>query len=397
MTTARRRDALRRLVAALAILFLIGPASVAIQSANSAEAGTRSSVPSTVIQPKNAADAGTGSSTTYDVRLSRSDCALLGRKFTRGHGCSRTDCVKRAVPFRRSIGAEACALRGQPSGYGFVSTIDARQCTALLRLWIPDVNYCASMPDRSATVVYNAPQCLTTGLVYVNLLEEEGYYDECLTPQRADELTQRAAADGATLTDETSLRSSTQCPHRPRHVYVDDACVLDPNAQPAGGGVVMIGDSLTWRGGDELARRHREFTLDGEPARKLTALKERLDFFRAGHGQPDGLIIELGTSPAPSFRSRDLVRIVKSVPASTTVMLVQPYYEIGTDPVVVTESSTRVARWMAALAKSRPDTCVANWPAYVRAHPGTLLDGAHTTHAAEGGWARWISQQWRHC
>jgi len=338
-----------------------------------------------------------GDPSVYDTRLGPSDCELLGRDYVSGSGCSRSRCVDGAVPYRKTFGAEACALRGQPDGYGFVSTIDVRRCEALHRRWIAEVNYCASEPDRSVSAVYNSAACTGTATVYVTLTEAEGYYDECLTIERADELADRAGTEGSSLTNETSLRSTTQCPYRPGFVYAGDQCVRDPQAQPAGGGVVMIGDSLTWRGSDELAKLRPTFVLDGVPARKLDELEDRLDFFRDGHGQPDGLIIELGTSPAPSFKQRDLTRIVNSVPAGTTVMLVQPYYELRSNPVVVTPSSIKVSRWMTALARSRAHTCVANWPGYVRSHPGILQDGVHMKHPAEKQWARWISQQWGHC
>jgi hypothetical protein len=343
-----------------------------------------------------AADPG-GDAPAYDARVGSSDCELLGREYVSGRGCSRTDCVEGAVPFRRTFGAEACALRGQPNGYGFVSTIDVRRCEALHRRWIAEVNYCASEPDRSISAVYDAPQCTGETSVYVTLTEAEGYYDECLAPERADELADRAGTEGSSLTNETSLRSSTQCPYRPGYIWAGDECVPDSSPRAAVGGVVMIGDSLTWRGSDELGKLRPTFTLDGVPARKLDELEDRLEFFRAGHGEPDGLIIELGTSPSPSFSQRDLTRIVTSVPATADVMLVQPYYELRSDPVVVTESSIRVSRWMAALARSRPRTCVADWPGYVRSHPGILQDGVHMKHPAERQWARWISQQWGHC
>ena len=377
MTTARHRAPLARLAAAvLAVLCLTGSGFAVLVS-------------TAVADQRGAAG--------FDRTIGPSDCDLLGRSFSQGRGCSRTKCVDGAVPFRRTFGAEACALRGQPSGYGFVSTVDSRQCRALNRRWIAEVNYCASLPDRSLTAVYGAAQCTGAASVYVNLFETEGYYDECLTPERADELARRAGEAGSTLTAETALRSSVQCPFRPRSVYVNDACVKDPAAQPPGGGVVMIGDSLTWRGGDELTRLRPTFTLDGEPARKLTELGERLDQYRALRGEPAGLIIELGTSPAPSYRQRDLARIVKTLPASTDLMFVLPYYQLRADPVVVSKYSKRASAWMRSLARSRKQTCVADWPAYVRSHPGILQDGAHTRHNAEGRWARWISQQWGRC
>ena len=75
---------------------------------------------------------------------------------------------------------------------------------------------------------------------------------------------------------------------------------------PGSGGVLLVGDSVSWRGSDELARLRPELTVDAEPARRPTELAARLDAFRAKHGQPAGLVVELGTNPAPGFRRRDL-------------------------------------------------------------------------------------------
>jgi hypothetical protein len=159
----------------------------------------------------------------------------------------------------------------------------------------------------------------------------------------------------------------------------------------------MIGDSLTWRGSDELGRLRPSFVIDGEPARRPTELASRLTFHRSLNGEPGGLIIELGTVPAKQFSRRDLQKVVGSLPASTQVMFVLPYYELRTAPVVVSPASRRVAGWMGHLAASRPHSCSADWPGYVQAHPGILQDGVHTKHAAERRWARWIAAQWAHC
>jgi len=52
-----------------------------------------------------------------------------------------------------------------------------------------------------------------------------------------------------------------------------------------------------------------------------------------------GLIVELGTVPAKTFGRRDLVKAVRSLPRETRVMLVLPYYELNSNPVVVTPQS----------------------------------------------------------
>ena len=347
--------------------------------------------------PAPSAGAAAAGPATYDQSLSRADCDLLGRAYVDHSGCSRTKCEEGAVLWRTTYGAEACALRDAPKGYGFVATVDVRLCQALHRRWISQVNYCASEPDRDIGVLYDAPQCAPPATVYVTLQETEGYDDECLTLARANELVQQSVTDRSSLGDEVALRSGAQCPQRPGHVFLNGACVTDPAFAPTGGGVLMIGDSLTWRGSDELARLRPTFTLDGVPARPPTELAPRLAHYRAGHGDPSGLIIELGTVPARSFGRRDLARVLASVPRTTKVMLVAPIYELRTDPVVVTPQSRKVDGWMRGLAQSRNRTCLADWAAYVRSHPGILQDGVHAKHHAEGRWARWISQQWARC
>jgi hypothetical protein len=378
MTNDPDRGSRRRLLAALVtILCLVAPALL-VQSAPDASAASDDPA-------------------AYDRTVHRADCDLLGRAFVDRLGCSRTRCERGAVPWRRTYGAEACALPGAPQGYGFAATVDVRQCRALHRRWIAPVNYCASEPDRSTGTMFSAPQCVRPATVYVTLQESEGYYDECITIDRASELVEQSQVDGASLEDEVALRSSTQCPYRPGHVFVDGTCVADPGFQPADGGVLMVGDSLTWRGSDELGRLRPSFTLDGEPNRPLNELASRLAWYRSGHGDPNGLIIELGTVPAADLDHHDLAGVVRSLPRSTTVMFVLPYYELRSDPLVVTQQSQRVDGWMVDLTQARRRSCVADWPAYVGAHPGVLQDGVHARHPAEGRWAHWISQQWGRC
>ncbi len=316
------------------------------------------------------------SGTAYDRDLGADDCALLGRAFAPDLGCSRQRCVEGAVPWRKVAGAEACALPGQPRGFGYAATVDVRTCRALHRRWIAAVNYCASQPDRSRLAVSGAPQCMSPATVYVALAEAPGRYDECLTGQRAAALSQRAAADDTTLAAEVARAQW---------------------APPSSSGPLMIGDSVTWRGGDELARLLPDLTVDGEPARRPTELPARLEAYRSRHGSPAGLIVELGTNPAQGYARRDLAEALRSLPGRTPVLLVAPYVETASDPVVVSAWSQRFGGWMRSVAAGRPHTCVADWPAYARAHPGLLQDGIHPQNAAEGQWAAWVVQQWSGC
>ena len=341
--------------------------------------------------------ADTGSPLDYDRSLRAFECGLLGRVHATGLGCARTRCVEGAMPWRKVRGAEACALAGQPRGYGFGATVDVRRCRALHRRWIAAVNYCAAQPDRSLTLVVDAPQCVAPATVYVTLAEDEAHADECLTRARATELARLAASHDVTLADEVALRSPAQCQERPGHAYLAGRCTRRPGRRPGGGGVLMVGDSVTWRGSDELTRLRPGFTLDAEPGRRPSELASRLAVFRARHGTPAGLVVELGTNSAPDFGRAELAAVVGSLPARTQVMFVLPYLGVAGDRTVPSAPVQRFGSWMRSLAATRGASCVADWPAYVRTHPGLLQDGIHTQNAAEGDWARWISAQWGRC
>lgn len=358
-----RRHALRRrlVVAALGLLALV-VVGVALP-VSSVAPGTAVAVADGV--------------TTYDRSVRAGECALLGRAFVADHGCARERCVPGAVPWRRVPGAEACALPGQPAGSGYAATVDVRSCQALARRWIAAVNYCASVPDRSLVAVRDAPQCRPPASVYVIADEAEGRDDECLTPGRAASLTARAQQRGTTLASEVAARR--------RRTPV------------ATGGVLLVGDSVGWRGSDELARLAPALTVDAEPGRRPTELAGRLRAFEARHGRPDGLVVELGTNHAAGFDRERLADVVRSLPAGTPVLLVLPYAEASGAPLTATAWSQRVGGWMRSVAAGRERTCVGDWPAYVRAHPGLLQDGIHPWHAAEPTWAHWLTRQWARC
>jgi hypothetical protein len=334
------------------------------------------SLPVTSLAP-GTATAAADSGSTFDRTLRAGECALLGRAYSTGLGCARNQCVEGAVPWRKVAGAEACALVGQPKGFGYAATVDVRHCKDLHRRWIAPVNYCASQPDRSLAAVRDAPQCAGPARIYVTLSETAGRYDECLTTARVAELSRQAAAHGTTLSAEVAARQL--------------------ETEPGSDGVLLVGDSVSWRGNDELARLRPELTVDGEPARRPTELAARIAAFRTQHGDPAGLVVELGTNSAPGFKRRDLAAAVRSLPAETTVMLVLPYVEVSDDPAVVSSWTQQFDGWMRSVAAGRSRTCLADWPAYVRSHPGVLQDGIHPRNDAEPAWARWVLALWSRC
>ena len=334
------------------------------------------SIPVTHLAPGTASAVAAGRA-DYDKSVGASDCALLGRAYSRALGCARDACVPDAVLWRKVPGAEACALPGQPRGYGYAATVDAHRCGELHRHWIAAVNYCASEPDRSRAMVVGAPQCARGASVYVTLAEKPGHYDECVNRGQAAALVHRAAANGTTPAEELARDQ--------RHA--DDG--------PAG--VLAVGDSVTWRGGDELIDLWPELAVDGEPARRPTELATRIRAYEAHHGAPTGLVVELGSNPAPGYGRADLSRAVADVPADVPVLLVLPYAEVAGSPAALSTWSRRFDGWMRSVAAGRPHTCVADWPAYVERHAGLLQDGLHVRNDAEGEWAQWLVDQWAAC
>ena len=110
-------------------------------------------------------------------------------------GCARDRCVAGAVRWRKVPGAEACALPGQPAGYGYAATVDVRECVALQRRWIAAVNYCASAAGPVAAWRSTMLAAVHSGrrACYVVLSEAtQGATTSASPRSEADALSQRA-------------------------------------------------------------------------------------------------------------------------------------------------------------------------------------------------------------
>lgn len=321
----------------------------------------------------------------------------MGRQFTAKKGCLRRKCVQGAFPYKRSLDAEMCALPGQ-GRYAFGAPVEFRRCAELGRRWVHQVNWCASNPNRRIPVIWSAPQCTGAASAYVTLTEKEGKYDLCVKPDLVVKLQKIARRERTSLRAEVIRRSRVLCSYRIHHVFRQGRCTRSNKARATRGGTLMIGDSITWRGTDELVPLNPEMTVDGYPAATFLDLQSRLRRFRADHRQPTGLIVELGTNRArPRFARSELERIIASVPARTPVMFVLPYRSTrGKNPIRIGHTKT-YARWMGDIATSRARTCLADWPRLVAEHPEVLGDGVHLRHASERLWARWITDQWSEC
>ncbi len=339
--------------------------------------------------------ASSGGRSSHDSSINRADCALLGRRYVAGAGCSRYHCVGSAFLDKGLVNAEKCALP-QQHGYGFGAPVDFERCHAMHRRWVEQVNWCAANPDRQVKVIKHAAQCTGRYTTYLSHDETEGNYDECLRPKRYRQLRRIAKAEGVSVAHAAYLRSEASCGYRPGHVFAHGICV-DVGA-PAGtpGSTVLIGDSIAYRGSDELAAGSAEFVLDAYPGRRMSDLEERVAWFRRGYGEPSGIILELGTNSAPSTHE-DLVRIVSELPTSTRLMLVVPYRAKSKSGRKQEPFTVRYGQLMRSLASQRPGTCVADWAAEVDRRPELLVDGVHPTRAGEDVWARWITRSWYRC
>jgi hypothetical protein len=341
---------------------------------------------------------GTGASAgiAVDKRLSQRECALTGRAWV--GGCARHRCVNGATMFKEGHDAELCRMAGR-NGAEYARPIDSRRCADLNRVWIGEINSCASNPNRSRWVVAHSAQCTGAASTYVNHREEEGYYDECLTPRRVAELRKIAKRKRISLNEAALDRSRFNCSYRGGWVMKDGVCRKRLGPPPAAdlGGFYMVGDSVSWRADDELAGREPRWVLDLRPGRRLDELPGRLDWYRADHGNPNQLIVQLGTNRRQGFNEGDFRDVMAGLPASTPVLFVLPYRKFTGDNEGPVRATKKYANWMRRLAAERPLTCLADWPTYASQHLSSLVDGEHPDSRHEGWYAGYVVRSWKKC
>lgn len=333
-------------------------------------------------------------STSVDPRLSHATCDLTGRVWT-ADGCARRECVAGARLAKTGFDAELCARRGAP----YAQPITAQRCGALGRVWIGAINACASQADRARRVVADAPQCATRGSTYLTHSEAEGAYDECVRPGRLRALERIARRAHRSLDAVALERNRTDCASRGGYVMSGGVCTARVGPPPAAdlGGLDLIGDSVSFRAEDELAALRPDWTLDSLPGRNLGELAERLDHFRADHGDPTELVVQLGTNRRRGLTEADFDAVVATVPASVPVMFLLPYRQPQPGNAGPVAGTKKYAGWMRDLAATRPRTCVVDWPAYAAAHLDRLVDGEHPASDSERWYARYVTRSWESC
>lgn len=330
-----------------------------------------------------------------DPRLGPRQCGLLGRAWV-SEGCSRRTCHRAVDTARTNANAEMCST---PSGAFYGRAIDFRVCRALHRPWIAEVNLCASNPARAAGVVPAARQCVGGASDYVLVRERRALWDECLTPGRRRELEGIARRTGTPLRVVAAQRSPTLCALRDHASYVDGVCRSTGSGAPEGApsGTLLVGDSLSWRGNDELARLRPRWSLDAMPGRRVTQLGVRVSDYLGAHVAPSTLVVALGTNPSTSWRKQDYVDAVALVPEETRVLFVTPYRTARDNDARAVARISTYDRWMREITEERPRTCLADWRTLAIDRPAVLVDGTHQTPDGEAVWARLVSSSWDGC
>lgn len=329
-----------------------------------------------------------------DPRIDAPSCALLGRQWS-ASGCSRQTCVTGHEYAKTGANAETCRIGGR-RGASYGVEVDFRRCQGLNRVWIGLLNYCASDPHRTETVVADAPQCRAPFTSYVLTSATHGGYDECLRPQRVAELQGIVARDGLPLAVVAAERSRTQCGWRAGHVFNGKRCVAGSALAPrVAKNVAVIGDSITWRGTNELATLQPDWIIDGSSGRQIDALDGRLAAYRQSYGEPGGVVVALGTNGRSGWTEEQFRASIAVLPATTPVLLVTPFREAGRTGRP--ELMDQYTAWMHRLAADRPLTCLADWRAAATTDSRLLIDGVHPTSVGEVFWAEMIDSRWSSC
>ncbi|GAA4696972.1 hypothetical protein [Nocardioides nanhaiensis] len=335
-----------------------------------------------------------------DGDVDQATCRLLGRVWGDG-GCRRDRCLRAVDTVRPAANAEVC-LRGGPGGAQYGNPVPEATCRALHRRFLPEVNLCAAVADRSRPLVRRAAPCVAPRTTYVVHSEREGDWDECVAPQVANRLERLALRSGTPVGAYIALRSRNLCALRPGFEFRAGQC----RATPAGGaaraavgatpqGVLLLGDSVAWRAADELGALRPAWRVDAVPGRLVQALPGRLARQLRTGGVPSTLVVALGTNPGHHWVLDDYLDAVAVLPESTRIVWVLPHRETqqtATNTAYAIAEVSRVQRAMAGAAAARPGSCLAEWGDEVARSPELLVDGVHPTREGEQVWAQLVTR-----
>jgi len=174
------------------------------------------------------------------------------------------------------------------------------------------------------------------------------------------------------------------------------ACPCDVASRASTGTLpytLVIGDSITYRGQDNLLALRPDWVIDGVPQRSISALGELLREHIAEQGIPETLVIALGTNSNDQW-TKDNFREVLSLVPDARVVFVTVWRDPDLYPLA-TDRMKLISGWMRQFAESRPYTTTAEWRTEAILRPYKLVDGVHPTDPqGEGRWAYLVSQAW---
>jgi endonuclease YncB( thermonuclease family) len=164
------------------------------------------------------------------------------------------------------------------------------------------------------------------------------------------------------------------------------------STSPSRPNVLMVGDSITYRGRGTLLGKHR-WEVSAVPGRNVETLPCYLADRLRSHAPLDVVIVALGTNATTWWTYEDYRDALTLLPRRTRVVFVTTYR----DPVTYSDTAMpyrgrasvqeTYSRWMRTIASWRPGTCVADWRGYVQAHPTAAPDGVHPAGASITAWA----------
>ena len=290
-----------------------------------------------------------------------------------------------------------CALPGQ-GRYGYGAAVEYRRCEALHRRWVSATDWCASNPDRGRKLITDAPQCVAPATTYVTHDETEGWYDECLRPQRVAQLQRLADRHGTSLA--TGGRGAVE-----DAVRVPPGAHLQAGALPARRRPGRDRERHPARGRlPDVARHGRAGRARSGPDHRRAAgptaeaARPSAPRLPAGPRRPGRAHPGARHEPGPPVQ-RPRPRRGHRQPAVLDRRHVRPALP-GRPLAILRGSSTPPPSTPSGCAASpRPGRAPASRTGgpWWHEHPELLGDGVHLAPALELFWAKWIERSWDAC
>lgn len=155
--------------------------------------------------------------------------------------------------------------------------------------------------------------------------------------------------------------------------------------------VLVVGDSMTFRAQEELrnGRPDWEWHIDAIKGSNVTTLHNRIRAWRDANGQPDLLIIALGTNGDPDWTKQDYVSATWLVNKDVPIVFQTVYRSAADWGQAAHDRMQQYSSWMNQIATERKNSAAGQWRARVVDEPAYVrIDGVHQADQyAENVWA----------